>query len=264
MITQPWSEFHRRWHRLKPPLRPNEEVRAAIQAAISGHDQRVLMLGLTPELREIGQESVAIDWSAQMLAAVWPGNTATRRAVRGNWLHLPCTQGAFTAVIGDGSLNCLEYPSDYVRVFEQLARALLQGARVAIRMFLTPEPCDTLAELRDATMAGKVGVIDALKWRLANTLCAERGDSNLGVQAILDAFNRAFPDRQALSRATGWSSEHIGVIDAYDALPDVFSFPTATQVLGSVPQNFANARFAVSGTYELAERCPLLVMERRP
>jgi hypothetical protein len=264
MTTTPWSEFHRRWHRLKPPLRPNEEVRAALGDAISGHDQRVLLLGLTPELCEIGQQTVAVDWSAKMLAAVWPGNTATRHAVRGNWLDIPCTDGAFSAVIGDGSLNCLVHPSGYARVFDQLAWALRPGARVAIRMFLTPEPCETLAELRDATVAGHVGVIDALKWRLANALCAGRGSSNLDVQAILDAFNRAFPDREALSRATGWTLEHIGVIDAYDTLPDVFSFPTATQVLASIPQSFANAHFAASGAYELAERCPLLVMERRP
>ena len=264
MSETPWSEFHRRWPKLKPPLRPNEEVVAAVRGAIEGHADRALLLGLTPELGEVAQDTVAVDWSEKMLAIVWPGNTATRRAVRANWLHLPCKAGAFSAAIGDGSLNCLEYPRQYRLIFEELARALRPGARLAIRMFLTPDPCETLGQLQNATMAGSTGVVDALKWRIAHALCSERHAPNIAVRSIRDAFNTLFPDRAELARACHWSMDHIEQIDAYANLPDVFSFPTEAQVLETIPASFARARFVSSGSYELAERCPILTAELRP
>ena len=264
MSETPWSEFHRRWPKLKPPLRPNEEVVAALRDAIAGGAERALLLGLTPELSEVAQETVAVDWSDKMLAMVWPGNTASRRAVQANWLQLPCKVGAFSAAIGDGSLNCLEYPRQYRLVFEELSRALRPGARLAVRVFLTPDPCETLAQLQNAAMAGGTGVIDALKWRVAHAHCSERRDPNIAVRSIRDAFNALFPDREELARACGWSMDHIEQIDAYANLPDVFSFPTGAQVLDTLPTRFAHARFVSSGTYELAERCPILTAELRP
>jgi SAM-dependent methyltransferase len=264
MSAAPWSEFHRRWAQLKPPLRPNAEIVAALKAAIAGHDGHVLQLGLTPELTAIAKDTVAVDWSATTLAFVWPGNTATRRAVRANWLHMPLAACSFTAAIGDGSLNCLDYPKEYARIFAELSRVLRPGARLAIRMYLTPHPCESLDALRDAAMAGAIGVMDALKWRLANAICAERRTPNVAVRAIFDVFNRLFPDRAALGRACRWTPEHIAQIDRYETLPDVFSFPAEAEVLQALPPGFAAPGFAPSGTYELAERCPILTATYRP
>jgi hypothetical protein len=53
-------------------------VVGAIAVQIAGHDARVLLLGVTPELCGIAQETVAVDHSANMIARVWPGDTPSR------------------------------------------------------------------------------------------------------------------------------------------------------------------------------------------
>ena len=178
-------------------------------------------------------------------------------------MSLPCPERSFSAALGDGSLNCLEYPSAYQRLFRELARVVQPGGRVAIRVYVTPDPCESTAAVRGLTMAGRVETIHALKWRLANALCAERVQPNVSVQCILDVFNREFPDRRALRCATGWTDFELAQIDAYDGSFDVYSFPTMKQILASITDDFDTPRLVPSGTYELAERCPLLVMDVR-
>ena len=261
MRETPWSGFHRRWPRLKPPLRPNAEVSAALTDLIADRSERALLLGVTPEFSDIALSTVAIDRSDKMIVLAWPGNSATRHAINGNWLSLPCADRCFSAVLGDGSLNCLNYPSEYERVYKELARVMRLGGRLAIRAYLTPESGDSLAGVREDAMAGRVKGIDALKWRLANAICAERRNPNVPVQDIHRAFNQQFPDRGALARALGSTSEDLEQVDAYEQMPDIFSFPTPQQLFACIPDNFVNARLVSAGTYELAERCPIFVMD---
>jgi hypothetical protein len=88
-----WRGFYRRWPRLKPPLRADADVCAAIASLIAGHDERALLLGVTPELAGLARFTVAVDWNGKMIEHIWPGDDATRRAVLANWLYLPCTDG---------------------------------------------------------------------------------------------------------------------------------------------------------------------------
>lgn len=263
MSATPWSKFHLRWARLKPPLRANAEVCVALRDLLAGQRDRALLLGVTPELSGIGHDTVAVDRSDKMIAYIWPGNTETRRAVNANWLRLPLAAQSFSAALGDGSLNCIRYPSECASVYRELARVLRPGGRIAVRMYLTPEPGDSMSDVRSDTLAGRVDNIHELKWRLANAIAAERGDPNVSVQHIHDAFSRLFPDRNALSEAAGWTQEEIEQIDAYNGLPDVFNFPTPRQVLALIPDAFTNGRLVPAGTYPLAERCPILVMDRK-
>ena len=45
-----WQTYHRRWSGLEAPLRPNAEIRAAIVDLVGDKTERVLLLGVTPEL----------------------------------------------------------------------------------------------------------------------------------------------------------------------------------------------------------------------
>ena len=94
-------------------------------------------------------------------------------------------------------------------------------------------------------------------------IVAARGDPNLPLTLTYKAFTENFPNRDRLAAATGWERAEIDKIDLYRHSTDVFSFPTRAQALAIVPGEFGNARLVPNGTYELAERCPLLVMERR-
>jgi hypothetical protein len=255
-----WQNFHARWSRLQPPLRANGEVVAAIAAAIDHHRANALLLGVTPELSGIAERTTAVDWDKGMIAHIWPGDTPARRAVLADWREMSFASHRFTAVIGDGSLNSVPY-AEWQRVFARLAELLLPGARLAIRVYETPDNCETVAQIRRDAIEGFGGGFHAFKWRLAMALAAERGDAEMPVARIHRAFEREFPDREALSRATGWSLDTIAEIDAYRGLATSYCFPTRSQTLRLMPSAFRNVRFESSGTYELSTACPILVAD---
>jgi hypothetical protein len=262
------SNLHQRWAALKPPLRPNGDVVCAVRTAIQGHDGRVLLLGVTPELADIGKTLVAVDMSENMIMVAWPGDTDTRRAMCGNWLRMPLKVPEFTAVIGDGSLSFMPLRV-YSRLFDELATLLLPDASLAIRLYETPADCEMVAQIRDDLMTGNgthtgTGTgngFHAFKWRLAMAIVARTGEASIAVARIHEVFEREFPDRAGLSAASGWSIGEIAEIDAYAGQDTVFSFPTRKEVLAALPRYFANPRFVASGSYELAERCPILCAE---
>jgi hypothetical protein len=256
-----WDDFPQRWKTLVPPLRPDGDVCAAISRLVAHNDGSTLLLGVTPELASVAPNTIALDWSARMIDMVWPGNTHARRAIRANWLNVPCAARSISSAIGDGSLNCLRYSSEYVRLFEELGRSVCAGGRLVVRVFLTPERGESLAAVRERTLSGEVKSIHALKWLLAHALCKERAEPNVDVREIHRAFCTQFSSRRQLRDATGWSNAEIGLIDLFESVDDTFSFPTARQLHDVIPDNFVNARLVPAGTYELSERCPLLVTE---
>lgn len=257
-----WTTFHRRWSRLAAPQRPPRMVIDEVRALVRPCDERVLLLGVTPELAAVARQTVAIDWNDRTIAHIWPGDTVARRAMRGDWRDLPCGAGSFSAAMGDGSLNCLAYPHGYARVFSELARALRPGARVVFRVYLTPEPGDTLADVHAQTHDRAVATIHALKWRIANALCARSGGNpNVAVDLIARTFDGMFPHRDCLAAITGWPRADIAQMDDYRGRPEIYSFPTARQLVAVVPAGFTALRFVPTAGYPLAERCPLFVLE---
>jgi SAM-dependent methyltransferase len=261
MTASHWDEFHRRWSRVKAPLRPNAEIVAAFEAAVAGHNGRVLLLGVTQELADIGRELVAVDSSQGMIDNVWPGNLARRRAQLGDWLDLKFPQGHFTAVVGDGSLSTLLYPAGHRAFYAQLEHVLKPGGRFVARTFATPEDGDTIDAVVARTQAGRIANFHAFKWHLAMAIVSSSGDPNIKVTAIRDAFNTRFPDRKGLAAMTGWSIEDIDTIDVYAGSPDVYSFATLSQLRAAIPSSFKRVYVEAVGAYPLAERCPFLIAE---
>ncbi len=232
----------------------------ALRESTAAHAGRVLLLGVTPELADIGETTVAVDMSEEMIAAAWPGDTDTRRAICGNWLEMPLRQREFSAVIGDGSFAFVPL-SAYGRLVDQLRGVLLPGARFAVRVYETPEPCETVVELRDEVMQGTGMGFHAFKWRLAMAIVAETGLASIPVALIHSVFELEFDDREALAAASGWTLEEIAEIDQYQRQETVFSFPTRAEIAAELASRLSNPRFVASGSYELAERCPILVAE---
>ncbi|HSZ10876.1 MAG TPA: methyltransferase domain-containing protein [Rhizomicrobium sp.] len=257
-----WNDYHRRWAQIKPPLRPDADVVAAFQCAIAGHADRVLLLGVTRELADIGAHVTAIDRNASMIANVWPGDTQSRKAYCGDWLSLPFEENQFTAAIGDGSLSAILYPSDYRTIFAQLSRVLRSEGICALRLFLTPDEIESVEAVKALAFAGKIASFHAFKWQFAMAMVQEVHEPNIAVADIRERFNTVFPDRAALSAASGWSAMDIETIDVYKNSPDVYSFPNMAQLRETIPETFRNVRLMQAGHYPLAERCPLLVMER--
>jgi SAM-dependent methyltransferase len=258
-----WSRFHRHWNLLKPPLRPDESAVSAFARETANRSDRVLLLGVTPELGGLGKELVAVDRSAEMIANVWRrGNSAHRSAVRADWLALPLAKGRFTAAVGDGSLNAVLFPRGHRSLYEELAAVLVPGGVFVCRLFATPADQESFVAVKQRVLSGHVRSFHAFKWHVAMARAMATGDANVAVSAIRDDVNRMFPDRVALATATGWAPEDLDTIDVYRNSREVYSFPTLDQFRAVIPASFRHVRIVAAGSYELAGRCPLLVMER--
>jgi SAM-dependent methyltransferase len=253
-------DFHCRWPTLKPPLRPHPRVAETVAALLPDSEAPVLLLGVTPELAALPAQVVAVDWSARMIRLAWPGDGERRWAVQGDWRALPLAAGSVAAAIGDGCITMLRYPDDVRLLFDQLRLALGPGGRAVIRCFATPEPAETLAEVRAAAFSGETG-FHAFKQRLNMATAHESGSVNVASEALFDSFERLFPDREALSRASGWSLEEIAEIDAYRGSIYIHCYPSRSRLLALVPDWMRGASFVETDGYPLAERCPLLVLD---
>jgi SAM-dependent methyltransferase len=252
----------RGWARITPPMRPNHEVAPAMAREIAGCRERALLLGVTPEFVDLAHEMVALDINSAMVGAIWPGDTAARRAVVGDWLRAPFVPQSFSCCLGDGSFTVLRYPEEVTLLFVEMARVLRPGGKVVSRLFACPDRAETATEFRDAALAGAIRSFHAFKWRLGMVLASEDFGYNVPVLAMLGEFNRLFPDRDRLARAAGWDRALVDDIDNYKGMPTIFSFPPCHRVAATAAASFVNIRFVPSGTYEMAERCPLMVMER--
>ena len=82
------------------------------------------------------------------------------------------------------------------------------------------------------------------------------------VTCILDAFERHFPDRASMARATGWDPSIIDMIDTYRGSAAVYCFPTRAEVSAALPSGLKDAAFEACGNYDLAADCPILVCTR--
>jgi SAM-dependent methyltransferase len=244
---------------LGPPLRPAGSVIETYRRLVAGYDREILLLGVTPELTDLGHHLVAVDRSAGVISRLWSGNGADHHAVLGDWRALPLASASFTAIVGDGSLNWLRYPEDYLLVFNEIARVARPAAIMAVRIYCTPEATETLEEARALALSGRETSFHALKWRIAMALAAARRDANLFVADILTTFDLMFPDRDELAVKTGWRRHVIDTIDNYRDSAVAYSFPKETQLLNVLDsRRFAEAKLIPNGPYALAERCPIL------
>ena len=259
LADPPGLDFHLRWTTLQPPLRPHADVAAAIAGLLPPGAGPVLLLGVTPELGALPARIVAADWNAAMVARAWPGDTPSRQALVADWRALPLRDGSMAAAISDGCFTMLRYPADALRLVEELARVLVPGGRLIARCFTMPEQGETFEEVRRAAEDG-VG-FHAFKLRLNMAVACEAGQTTIACARIFDIFTRLFPDRQALSRASGWSLGQIAEIDAYRDSSSILSYPSRAELLAVAAERDLSAVFVECGDYALAERCPLIVLD---
>lgn len=257
-----WSEIHRVWALYAPPLRPDREVVAEMRRQIGAPAGRVLLLGVTPELANVAPELFAIDRNTAMVAHLWPGNTASRRVVVGDWLNGNFCAGSFATCIGDGSLNAVSFPGEFALLCGALEEVLREGGRIVFRVFLSPARSEDVETIRQSALHGEIGNFHAFKWRLAAAVAARAGRPDIPMGEVFDAFDGMFPDRDALAKATGWPQAEIETVTFLKGSRSISSFPTREQLLSAASTIFSRTRLVPAGGYELAERCPLLVAEK--
>jgi hypothetical protein len=154
----------------------------------------------------------------------------------------------------------LRYPDDYALLLQGLRRVLRADGKCVLRLFVSPDKPETLEAIRADLSAGRIQSFHALKWRLMMSLCRAQTAYQVPVVDVLALFDSAFADRQALLHLTGWAQEVFETIDVYR---------NSSVCLSCVPRAELDAQFArfarrvryCTGTYELAERCPIVILE---
>lgn len=270
-----WDSRSRQWGHMGVPQRPGpQDVQLfldLIDLMADGRPGRPLrgevgVFGVTPEVVGLpwpdGCSLAAFDLSAEMIRRVWsPHPRIPSRVVQANWRSLPVAGETFSLMIGDGIFTAIGSSEGVARALAEAARVLQPGARLLVRCFLRPERLEPLAQLVLDVDAGRIRYFGSLKWRLAMSLC-DPASSVVATVAVLDAFNRFFPDRTALAMKTGWSLDQIGTIDAYADSQEFLYFPTFSELVAMLPKTLECGR-VVSGTYELADRCPIVELCRK-
>lgn len=254
-------DFHRRWALLSSPQRPPPAVVGAFRALMAGREGLALQLGVTPEIAILPERGIAIDWNPQMIAIAWPGGGSWRRPVIADWKALPIRNGGVDVVFGDGSLTMLRWPDQYRLVLERLSAIVRPGGRAVLRCFVTPDAGETVEALCADAWQGRGGTFPAFKMRFNMAVGVDAGEMNPTSDLIHRSFTERFPDRDALADATGWTLEDIAEIDPYRGSAFIHSYPTRDAIMATLPPGLRAARFIETGGYELAERCPLLVLD---
>jgi SAM-dependent methyltransferase len=255
-----WQDFAKKWNRLGSPLRPCAEDVENFRLAMGSDPGRCLLLGVTPELAELSPTLTAIDNSAAMIAALWTSQQIDKVAIQGDWLDLPFSKGSFDTIIGDGCLVLLSHPTQHERFFEQLRRVIRPGGKIMLRLFVSSEQKESREFVCHEALSGKIKGFHAFKWRLSMAIASEVTDHNLNVAETCETFDRLIPDRNQLASVTGWRSEDIETIDFYRNSETRYSYPTLSQVRKTIHPALQEIGL-MQGSYELAERCPILILE---
>jgi len=260
-LVPQWSDFG-------PPLRPSPDDTAAVQRVVAGLKPaaRAVVLGLTPEI--IGcawpedVELLAVDHSPGMMQKLWPParGPVNSRALLADWSAMPVESGTVDFVAGDGCYICLAYPEEFAKLSREVCRVLRRSGRLVMRVFLRPDEPETVAHIGAAVGLGQVGSVHALKLRLHAAL---HGASGRGTR--LDDVWRAWktmpPLPAALAGKRGWTKAEIVGIESYRGLEARYYLPTLPEFRAALPPELTEEA-CVWGRYELAERCPTMVLIR--
>ena len=268
-----WNAHAARWALIGPPLRPapadiaylrDSVERLSVSLGSLGPPRTGLLLGVTPEIAELAWEPplrlVAVDKSEGMVKAVWPGDTATRRALIGDWLGLELPEAPFDVVIGDGVFSIFEHPTGYARLATALAKLVKPGGLFSVRLFCRPEPSEPVDAVFRGLFGGGIGNFHVFKWRLAMAL---QGNATRGVRLadIWSTFCEHAGSVREVAQRTGWPEPVVGTLEGYRDVQDCYSFSTEREVIDCL------TAFELVETwhpdYELGERCPHLSFRRR-
>lgn len=172
-----------------PPQVPGGALAAKMEALCDGCRGLTVLLGVTQAYAGLGERLVAFDSSPGMISAIWPGDDDRRLARVADWRALPVEDAAADQVIGDGSLNAIPDRGVLLDVLGEIRRVLAPQGRAAIRVFVRPDPEETVDEVLEATRAGRIESLNVLRWRLASALAREPG-YDVSVAAILTHAER--------------------------------------------------------------------------
>ncbi len=269
-----WENVAAHWDDLRPPRRPAPEDTALLERmvgeALAGAERpapRALLLGVTPEVATMswpaGTRLLALDTSVAMIRHVWRAPRVPAAAVvRGDWAAMPVRDGVCDVVVGDASVAAQPYPDSFFAVAGEVRRVLRAGGVLATRAFTRPERREPVAAIFADLRAGRVGTLDAVRWRLGAALHGDRA-AGVTMGEIWEAWAANVPDPHGLMRSLGWPPDAVRVMENLRGGKAVLTFPTLTELRESLAGTFEEIA-CESPAYEDGDRYPTLVLRSRP
>ncbi len=92
-------------------------------------------------------------------------------------------------------------------------------------------------------------------------LQGENADRGVRVDDVWRSVDKHFGQPARLAELTGWPINEINTIDAYRGSQASYHFPNIGEMVDALEDAFQCVD-EKRGTYELAERCPILVFRR--
>jgi SAM-dependent methyltransferase len=262
-----WAKSAHEWDRHQSPYQPHPDDTAVIERVAAalvagGQPLRAVILGVTQETASCdwpaGTKLTAIDSSQVMIDTLWsrPGAPAGANAICAGWTDLPFDDSSVDLVTADGSLACLDFPDGLARLLQEVRRVLKPNGRFVVRTFIRPDQPESLDAILGDLDAGRFGGPYPFKLRFSMSF----HEPGLGVsrRKWREGWYASFPDEEASARRFGWSLYAFAVPNIAES--DVYLYyPTRDELRTALAPHFAEVEVAV-GSYELAERCPTLVL----
>lgn len=233
---------------------------------LPGRRLEILSLGVTPEiaLYPWAPEThlTAIDASEEMIRQVWPGDTAERKAVQGDWLTMPVADGAYDLVVNDAGLLLVAGAEKLRAAAGELRRVLRPDGRVVLRHFARVSPAETLEGIAEEVAQGKLRNFNELKLRLLMAIEAGNAGGGVRLAEAHECFQKLFPDRARLADQIGCDPRTVATVDAYRDREARYTFHSLEEMARAF-EGFS-LTLGPPGHYPSAERCPVLVLTPQP
>lgn len=250
-----WIQRVKHWDRLGPPLKPSPGA-TEIMVNLVGADSHVLLLGVTKELYRAFNNITAVDRQPEMIGHVWLGNTPTKTAYLENWLTTNFPMNQFDGIVGDGSINMLEYPLNVKTMLQRCVDILKPNGVFAVRFFTRPDKPITRSDLLNIAATGSKNICAFNRMMLA--CIAAETQPLVANRQIYDLFQELFPNRDQLAARSGWPRDLIdNMFDAYEHSKLTSSMMTREEVLDLLPPSI-HAHFVECDDYDFGECCPIL------
>lgn len=270
-----WRSFAGQFALLGSPLRPcAEDVRIIEEMLADERDvfgatakKRAWLLGVTPEIATLRWpqevELLAVERVQAMIDSVWPGDTERRRAICADWLCPPFGDESLDLAIGDGCLTAVGFPDELSRLAASVHRCLRCDGYLMLRLFCRPDIAETPDAVIAALHSGEIGSFHAFKWRLAMAVQGIADAPDVAVDAVWQIWNAARIDVRELVEAHGWTLAQIGTIEFYRDSPARYNFMRFDDTIRHLRRAGFDLVATRTGSYELAERCPHVLLRKR-
>jgi SAM-dependent methyltransferase len=270
-----WQTFARKWGFLGSPLRPCPEDVRVVKEMLgsetdlldSGTKRHALLLGVTPEIAAArwleGFQVVAAERDRNMIEAIWPGNSSGRLAVQADWRNAPLPSDRCDLVIGDGCLTVVEFPQGLSEVLGEVRRCLHAEGYLQLRLFCRPEVTETPDQVIAALLSGEIGSIHAFKWRLLMAVQGTDKSPDISVAEVWWIWNEVRSQARSRAEAYGWPPAEVGTMELYRGSAARYNFMTLKATVRELQQAGFELLATRTGTYELAERCPHVLLRKR-